>query len=760
MICVFLTPLIFYELPLSVRVDQIVFHLTTNEIFYATIVWVTWIFLAGSIVVVGQKSGNFHKRVWHISQQGVWWCFIGFATLGSMLSALHQTMVFPQIFENLAHILSLSSTLAIILGIYLLRSVNLSQWNRLLIIMLLIPCIIITFGLPVLLGYVNPIAISGLGVLYALGVMRISLRTQIGIVTFFIVGIGLALAYKSDLRAEIYGGAFERDTRLVSWHQKLIPAPETKKPSSTSCIDTTDMSSHELEIDTAKHIISSLIAYDTNVAITTSSLIRSDTVSRQAKDGSSSAMFSLGFLAEQNADDRKAMRIAEYWYRRAIEHGHSSAMLRLGHLHEKGLLQPPDVEEAIRWYRQAADGQNRNAMKILSTLYEYGYGVTKSYGKAMELDIQGMGLRLTERDFINQLPKDSKNIKIAMRKLGLLYEKGMRVGKDLTKASRWYERAAILGDGEAMRYLGVMYESGNGHSYDLARALACYNEAAENGDGPAMRIIGRMYELGGGLPKDYALAHEWYSRAADLKDAAAIRRLAALYEKGHGVQQDLLRAKALFAQAQTIEPFAFKMKPEDMNKTDNLEEYDPNYDKLRWPFSTIKPSLYHIVARIAHRLNSLGNLAFAIKMTPSQVPYSHWETYEPLFYKLIPRVIWKDKPVEKTGLVIGLKYGFSKPTDKPFVWSMPTIFESWMAFGWGGIVITAIAIGLCLRLAWHFLVGTSSAAGNLIFGTLIIMSTAHLSMSSLNLVIGGMIHNLMVFGLLIFSVIKISQPRT
>ena len=756
MICVFLTPLIFYELPFFVRIDQTIYHLTTPEIFHATIVWVTWILLAGGIVVAGQRIGNQQPKTWHISKQGIWWCFIGFATLGSLISALHQTMVFPQIFENLAHILSLSSTLAIILGIYLLRSVDLSRWKRGFIVLLFIPCGMATFLLPALLGYVNPIATSALGILYALGVMKIPLRTQAGLMAFFVIGIGLALAYKSELRAEIYGGAFERDTLLVSWHQKLSSESEKNQASAVTCVESADEISNDHAIEIAKHVISSLVAFDTNVAIASAHLISSDNVSRLAKDGNSAAMFSLGFLAEQSSPDRDTINTAENWYRRAITLGHSSAMLRLGHLYERGLLHSSSLEQAIRWYRQAAGKHNHNAMKILSTLYEHGYGVPQNFLKAIEKDIQGMSLRLTDLDFMSHSPNNPENLKVAMRQLALLYEAGVVVGKDLTKASRWYQRAVKLNDSASMRQLAHMFESGNGQSHDHVKALACYNEAAENGDAPAMRIIGRMRELGRDLPKDYALAHEWYSRAADQNDAPAIRYLAALYENGYGVPKDLQRAQSLFAQAQRIEPLASRT-TENKNKKDDLKQYDPNYEKLRWPFSKISPRLYHLVARIAHRLNSLGNLAYAIKMTPSPVPYSYWETYEPLFYKLIPRVLWEDKPVEKTGLVIGLKYGYSKPTDKPFVWSMPTIFESWMAFGWGGIVFTAIAVGGFLHLGWRFFVGTSSAAGNLIFGTLIIMSTTHLSMSSLNLVIGGMIHNVLVFWLLIFAVTRITK---
>lgn len=758
MICVFLSPLIFYDLPFSLRVDQTVLNLTTTEISYATLVWVTWILVAGGIIIAGQQRGGIRQHVWQISREGVWLCFVGFATLGSLLSALHQTMLFPSMYENLAHILSLSPTLAIILGIYLLRSDDIGTGQLFIIILLLVPSGIVTFALPALLGYVNPIAISALGILYSLGVMNISMRTQAGLVVLFIVGIGFALAYKSELRTERYGGAFERDTTLISWHQTITREPQNEKPSISSClIPSIERSIHTIK--TAKHTISTLIDYDTKMTLSSLDQVTPDNLRTMAAKGNSLAMLSLGVAAEQNNVNERDIVVAQDWYHRAAKLGNSSAMLRLGYLDERGMIEMTKLQNAVLWYRQAADKQNSNAMKILSVMYEYGYGVKKDYVKAIEHDLQSMGMHLTEVGLTNRSKGDSEHLKFSMRKIGQLYEKGNVVGKDLSKASQWYQRAAIRGDGAAMRFLAQMYEGGNGLAYNQQRALACYKDAAQKGDAPAMRIIGAMHERGHDVSKDYALAHKWYSRAAALDDAPAIRHLAALYKNGYGVPKDPLRAEALYKRANIIEPIDQQMLTKNIPKEDDLKEYDPNYHKLRWPFSQFQSNLYHKIARIAHRLNSLGNLAYAIRVTPNEVPYSYGETYEPLWYKLIPRLIWKDKPVEKTGLVIGLKYGYSKQTDKPFVWSMPTIFESWMAFGWGGIFLTAIAVGVCLQIGWRFLVGTSEAAGNIIFGTLIVMSTSHLSMSSLNLVIGGLVHNLLVFGLIVSAVIIIFRRK-
>lgn len=753
MICVFLTPLIFYELPISVRVDQTVLELTSREIYYATLVWVTWIVIAVAVATVYLRNDH---PTWDLGRKGLWWGFVGCATLGSLVAAFHQVLQLPHVFENLVQILSLSSTLAIVLGVYLLRLEDIGNRQKLVIALLLVPSAVVTFLFPLLLGYVNPVAISTIGVLYALGAMGIRWRTQAWPIALLGLTIAVALAYKSELRTTLYGGIFERDTILVDWYRQKTE-PGAGYPRATApCVATDNEKLEEQDKISVKSTIQGLVLHDINIAlgayVSAIKPLNPEHALQRAQKGDSMAMLLLGFRAEEdNRGAKNDIVQAQEWYRRAAAKGNSNAMVRLGYLYQSRAIAGDNAGKAVSWYQQAAQRKNVAAMKILSLMYENGYGVARDYARAVTWERRAMDL--------DEIALSPATLVGALRNLGLLYESGERVGKDLTQAGRWYRRAATLGDGVAMRNLGLMYGDGQGLGYDMERAIACYFDAARHGDAPAMRMLGRLHESGHGLAKDEARAYDWYAQAVTLNDAIAMRHLAAMYETGRGVQKNKARAEELYLRARMMEPID-RETAVVANGKDDFKTYDPNYDKVRWPSEDRHSTLYRAVARIAHRLNSLGNLAYAIRMTPEQVPYSYGETYAPLLYAWIPRIIWKDKPIERTGLLIGLKYGYSKPTDKPLVWSMPTVFESWMAWGWIGVLLTAIAVGLLLRVGWTYLVGNGSAVGNVVFGTLIVMSTAHLAMSSLNLVIGGTVHNLIVYWLLIVIAGKIFKPES
>ena len=81
----------------------------------------------------------------------------------------------------------------------------------------------------------------------------------------------------------------------------------------------------------------------------------------------------------------------------------------------------------------------------------------------------------------------------AMSNLGVCYEHGQGVERDLDQALAWYRKGAEAGNGAAMTYLGVGYEQGQGVERDLDQALAWYRKGAEAGDGVAAEAVRRMF---------------------------------------------------------------------------------------------------------------------------------------------------------------------------------------------------------------------------------------------------------------------------
>ncbi len=97
--------------------------------------------------------------------------------------------------------------------------------------------------------------------------------------------------------------------------------------------------------------------------------------------------------------------------------------------------------------------------------------------------------------------------------LGLMYDSGTGVPRDLETAAMWYQLAAEAGDRTAQSYLGEMYATGHGVEQSFERAVEWYEKAALKGDGPAQYNLGILYASGKGVPLDDVYAYAWLSVA-------------------------------------------------------------------------------------------------------------------------------------------------------------------------------------------------------------------------------------------------------
>jgi TPR repeat protein len=105
---------------------------------------------------------------------------------------------------------------------------------------------------------------------------------------------------------------------------------------------------------------------------------------------------------------------------------------------------------------------------------------------------------------------------------------------------------ADKGDVIAQRKLGMAYDSGQGVPRDLGEAAKWYAKAAEQGDGIAQNNLGSLFQNGEGVPKDLEKAVYWYRKASDQKNAQAQNNLAYMYDLGLGVPQDNVEAVRLY----------------------------------------------------------------------------------------------------------------------------------------------------------------------------------------------------------------------
>jgi hypothetical protein len=93
---------------------------------------------------------------------------------------------------------------------------------------------------------------------------------------------------------------------------------------------------------------------------------------------------------------------------------------------------------------------------------------------------------------------------------------------------------------------------------------------------------------------------------------------------------------------------------------------------------------------------SLSGLSHVRNKTPSTVPFWDGESYYPIFYKLIPRILWPDKPREEMGQLFGHRYKILNDDNLTTSMNCPMVAEAYMNFGMIGIWLIFLIYGLIM----------------------------------------------------------------
>ena len=105
---------------------------------------------------------------------------------------------------------------------------------------------------------------------------------------------------------------------------------------------------------------------------------------------------------------------------------------------------------------------------------------------------------------------------------------------------------ALNGDHAAQALLGILYQNGAAVPRDLQKAREWYEIASNNGNPQATYQLGLFYSEGiGGLDKDPDQAYKYFTVASDAGNLSARLNLALLYLVGDAVPRDLDKAVEL-----------------------------------------------------------------------------------------------------------------------------------------------------------------------------------------------------------------------
>lgn len=212
-----------------------------------------------------------------------------------------------------------------------------------------------------------------------------------------------------------------------------------------------------------------------------------------------------------------------------------------------------DLSETAKLLRQAVDRGESEAMEDLSTAYAFGKGVPKDERQALELlqrasdsgnldaafnlaTVRYRGLLGTTKDTdealrLMQKAADIGALPSAQLRLGMiLTEREKRVTPEaqryFTSAKEQLERFSEMGSARARVMLGEMYERGIGISKDPSKAVELYRAAASHSNTTGMTRLGIAHLNGVGTEKNLAEGRLWLEKAAKMGSDTAIKKLA------------------------------------------------------------------------------------------------------------------------------------------------------------------------------------------------------------------------------------------
>jgi TPR repeat protein len=167
------------------------------------------------------------------------------------------------------------------------------------------------------------------------------------------------------------------------------------------------------------------------------------------------------------------------WAQKAADQGNSRAQITLGILYRGGLGVPKDTAKAFEYFQTASTAGDTKAPRYVGLYYESIGDEAKAF-TAYQLGAE-------RGDITSQFH------------LGRAYELGAGVAQDYALAARWYGKAAERADeigSDGMVGLASLYERGLGVPKDPTKALALYQQAASVGNETAKAAVMRLSPAG------------------------------------------------------------------------------------------------------------------------------------------------------------------------------------------------------------------------------------------------------------------------
>ena len=180
------------------------------------------------------------------------------------------------------------------------------------------------------------------------------------------------------------------------------------------------------------------------------------------------------------------------WYTKAAENGYTDAQSELGFMYLNGEGVDVNKTEAVKWLSLAGEKGDVLAQQALGDLYRNGDGVSKSESEAqrwykeaaprfyqLSKDMMKAGNKQCVDFFLTVVDMNVLPYSVwSLFHLGAIYyngEGGQRT--DFSKAYEYFKSSADRGNKPAKYYLGLCYEYGRGVPKDMIKAKEYYKSS-------------------------------------------------------------------------------------------------------------------------------------------------------------------------------------------------------------------------------------------------------------------------------------------
>lgn len=238
--------------------------------------------------------------------------------------------------------------------------------------------------------------------------------------------------------------------------------------------------------------------------------------------GDAIAQFNLAkccLKGKQKSSLQKAFALFKNLAHRSYTPIQTEAQFMLGKCYENGYGISKSYPRAIRWYETAAQNISNDLMNNPDPIGEAAYKVFQEIMKDNDGDISKAMDDIFYREITPELidcvreTAEAGDVDAQVYLMDLYYMGGEGVAADDEEYVYWTRKAAKNGNTKAMNQMGHMYYYGQGVKQDDKMALHWTLKAAEQGSEASIHRLGEYYKG----QRRYKEAVKWYREYAELE---------------------------------------------------------------------------------------------------------------------------------------------------------------------------------------------------------------------------------------------------